>query len=88
MREPLCEKFGVYLSAVEDVSIQTCLAFLGEVGTDAEKECQATRSLCAHARCCKRDSRIMNAAWAGPFWRTTCGWWVGWWKRCASAGKW
>lgn len=37
MREPLYEKFGVDLTAVEGVSIQTCLAFLSEVGTDVEK---------------------------------------------------
>jgi hypothetical protein len=37
MREQLCEKFGVDLTAVEGVSIQTCLAFLSEVGTDVEK---------------------------------------------------
>ena len=37
MREKLCEKFGVDLAAVEGVSIQTCLAFLSEVGTDVGK---------------------------------------------------
>ena len=37
MREQLYEKFGVDLSAVEGVSIQTCLAFLSEVGTDVGK---------------------------------------------------
>jgi transposase len=37
MREQLYEKFGVDLTAVEGVSIQTCLAFLSEVGTDVEK---------------------------------------------------
>lgn len=37
MREQLCEKFGVDLTAVEGVSIQTCLAFLSEVGTDVDK---------------------------------------------------
>lgn len=37
MRQDLYEKFGVDLTAVEGVSIQTVLAFLGEVGTDVEK---------------------------------------------------
>ena len=37
MRRQLCEKFGVDLTAVEGVSIQTCLAFLSEVGTDVGK---------------------------------------------------
>lgn len=37
MRQELFEKFGVDLTAVEGVSIQTVLAFLGEVGTDVEK---------------------------------------------------
>jgi transposase len=37
MRQELFEKFGVDLTAVEGISIQTTLAFLGEVGTDVEK---------------------------------------------------
>lgn len=37
MRQQLCEKFGVDLCAVEGVSIQTCLAYLSEVGTDVGK---------------------------------------------------
>lgn len=37
MREQLYEKFGVDLTDVEGVSIQTCLAFLSEFGTDVEK---------------------------------------------------
>jgi transposase len=37
MRQELYEKFGVDLTAVEGISIQTVLAFLGEVGTDVEK---------------------------------------------------
>jgi transposase len=37
MRQELSEKFGVDLTAVEGVSIQTILAFLGEVGTDVGK---------------------------------------------------
>ncbi len=34
MRHHLFDKFGVDLTAVEGVSIQSVLAFLGEVGTD------------------------------------------------------
>lgn len=37
MRRHLFDKFGVDLTAVEGVSIQTVLAFLGEVGTDVSK---------------------------------------------------
>ena len=37
MRQHLFDKFGVDLTAVEGVSIQTSLAFLGEVGTDVSK---------------------------------------------------
>jgi transposase len=37
MRRHLFAKFGVDLTAVEGVSIQTVLAFLGEVGTDVSK---------------------------------------------------
>jgi transposase len=37
MRTQLSKKFGVDLTAVEGVSIQTCLAFLSEVGADVEK---------------------------------------------------
>lgn len=37
VHQQLYEKFGVDLTAVEGVSIQTTLAFLGEVGTDVEK---------------------------------------------------
>jgi transposase len=37
MRQQLFEKFGVDLTAVEGVSIQTILAFLSEVGTDVSK---------------------------------------------------
>jgi transposase len=37
MRQELYEKFGVDLTAVEGISIQTVLSFLGEVGTDVEK---------------------------------------------------
>ncbi len=37
MRQHLFAKFGVDLTAVEGVSIQTVLAFLGEVGTDVSK---------------------------------------------------
>ena len=37
MRQELYEKFGVDLTAVEGVSIQTVLAFLGEVGANVEK---------------------------------------------------
>ena len=37
MRQQLREKFGVDLTAVEGVSIQTCLTFLSEVGTDVDK---------------------------------------------------
>jgi transposase len=37
IRQELYKKFGVDLTAVEGVSIQTVLAFLGEVGTDVEK---------------------------------------------------
>ncbi|MDF1712640.1 MAG: transposase [Akkermansiaceae bacterium] len=37
MRKQLCKKSGVDLTAVEGVSIQTCLASLSEVGADVEK---------------------------------------------------
>jgi len=37
MRQQLREKFGVDLTAVEGVSIQPCLTFLSEVGTDVDK---------------------------------------------------
>ena len=37
MRQKLFDKFGVDLTAVEGVSIQTVLALLGEVGTDLSK---------------------------------------------------
>ncbi|NBB81422.1 MAG: IS110 family transposase [Verrucomicrobia bacterium] len=37
LRLELCQKFGVDLTAVEGVSIQTCLTFLSEVGTDVDK---------------------------------------------------
>ena len=37
MRQHLFAKFGVDLTAVEGVSIQTVLAFLSEVGTDVSK---------------------------------------------------
>ena len=37
MRTQLYKKFGVDLTAVEGVSIQTCLAFLSEVGADVGK---------------------------------------------------
>ena len=37
MRQHLFAKFGVDLTAVEGVSIQTALAFLSEVGTDVGK---------------------------------------------------
>ena len=37
MHHHLFDKFGVALTAVEGASIQTVLAFLGEVGTDVSK---------------------------------------------------
>ena len=51
MRHHLFDKFGVDLTAVEGVSIQAVLAFLGEVGTDVSKFAAAEHFVSWLGRC-------------------------------------
>lgn len=51
MRHHLFDKFGVDLTAVEGVSIQAVLAFLGEVGTDVSKFATAEHFVSWLGRC-------------------------------------
>ena len=59
MRHHLFDKFGVDLTAVEGVSIQAVLAFLGEVGTDVSKFATAEHFVSWLGRCPDNRSPLL-----------------------------
>ncbi len=60
MRHHLFDKFGVDLTAVEGVSIQAVLAFLGEVGTDVSKFATAEHFVSWLGRCPDNRSPLFS----------------------------